>query len=134
MKTTIKNAKIYTCAEKMPWAEAISFEDEQKTVSELKISKNMTISIMLSLRRGFEKPTPIDIIPENLSISQITSTFLNLPQIFICKEHQEKTTHYCRTCQKLICGYDFISEEDFENQRNGSFLFFCIFFFFFINF
>ena len=31
MITTIKNAKIYTCNEKMPWAEAIAFEDDKIT-------------------------------------------------------------------------------------------------------
>lgn len=31
MKTTIRNTRIYTCDEKKPWAEAISFEDDRIT-------------------------------------------------------------------------------------------------------
>ena len=27
---------------------------------------------------------------------------------FVCEKHNEKTTHYCKTCKKLICGFDIV--------------------------
>lgn len=80
--------------------------DEDKTINELGITKTHIIQIKFDIENGFEER-------ENHEEALEEDSF------FLCEEHGEKTTHYCRTCKKLICAFEFIPMKISENP--GSF-------------
>lgn len=118
---------------------ALSFEDEKKNLAEIGIQKGVTLQIAFQVRRGLlardgnnnnggerteenendrqeqDMPSASASSSDNVFSQEIQ----NLPTMFVCQKHSEKTTHYCMTCEKLICGYEFLPK-----RKNGFFSFF----------
>lgn len=82
--------------------ETMSEEKEQKPISSLNIVKNSTIvMVRLNFMQGFDSKSKI--ATHNHHLKQ------ELPDFFKCKEHRnEKCTHYCKTCSKMICVFDIL--------------------------
>ena len=79
---------------------ALTFSDEKKPISEFNLNKNNnTIQMILNLSRGFKDPS----IEEE---QQARIEEQSEDRTFICENHNERTTHYCKTCKRLICVYD----------------------------
>lgn len=79
--------------------ESLDDSKEQLPLTDLNFLKNPNVIINFNLRRGFDHKSVV--------IEQDSDK--SIPDLFKCKTHKnEKCTHHCRSCSKLICAYDFV--------------------------
>ena len=89
----------------------LSFSDEKRPISEFNLNKNHgDIQMVLNLSRGF-KDLAVEEEQDQEQDERIEEVPVQENRTFICEKHNEKTTHYCKTCKKLICGYELVGDD-----------------------
>lgn len=96
---------------------SISFFDEEKKVGELipENKRNSIINIKLNVLRGFQNPET----PQGESDDSKNQ----MQEKFKCKKHAKETTHFCKTCNKLVCSFDIFPGKD--SKEGSKFQIFC---------
>jgi len=100
----------------IPGDAVLTESDEKKPISELKINENDSIFVIVNLMRGCKNDE--ENVEEEPRIEEEQTN-----KTFICSAHGTTTTHYCKTCKKLICGLEILP---LDNKQQGLFSFFFI--------
>ena len=98
--------------------------DEKHAFCEYVINNDNPIPIVLNLMRGFNYNNEENGSSEDSNKREEEEKDEN--KTFICVHHGKETTHYCKTCKKLICGFEIVP---LDNTEQGFLLFFHFFFF-----